>query len=239
MKILGLIPARQGSVGVPGKNTKMIAGKPLLQWSFESAVASGMLDRIILSSDDPQAMDLARDIGLEVPFQRPPELARNNSSMLEVLQHALQTLGQTGYKPDALMLLQPTSPLRSAKTIIQAVSLLGDAHSVCSVTALPQTHCPHYVMKITDTGFLDYFLPEGKNYTRRQDVPQAYTRNGVVYLTRSEVIRGEHHPEGTGSAYGSNCVPLILSGAETISIDTFADWQMAETALSEIADTSP
>ncbi len=239
MKILGLIPARGGSQGVPGKNTKTIAGKPLLQWTFESATAAGVLDRLILSSDDPDAITLAKDLGLEVPFQRPEALARHDSSMLDVLQHALSTLAQDGYVPDALMLLQPTSPLRTAETIRQAVHGLGDADAICSVTALPLTHCPHYVMKITEDGNLDFFLPEGANFTRRQDVPAAYTRNGVVYLTRTGVILGKQSPDGLGSIYGKRCRPLVLSGEETISIDTLADWQRAAAALKQKTDSAP
>jgi len=235
MKILGLIPARRGSQGVPGKNTRMICGKPLLQWSYESAMQAGVFDRIILSSDDPEAMAAAEKIGLEVPFQRPDALASSSSSMLDVLQHALNALAEDNYRPDALMLLQPTSPLRSPESIRRAVELIGDADSVCSVTALPQTLCPHYVMKITGEGYLDFFLPEGANFTRRQDVPLAYTRNGVVYLTRSEVLLG--NGAESGSIYGNRCTPLVIEGHETISIDTQEDWQEAEAALKASTNT--
>src|SRR5262245_55729709 len=112
MKLLGLIPARGGSKGVPGKNLRPLAGKSLVQRAYECAVASGVVDRVVLSTDDPRIAAAAREFGLEAPFIRPAEFARDESPMMDVILHALGALRETGYLPDALLLLQPTAPLR-------------------------------------------------------------------------------------------------------------------------------
>jgi CMP-N,N'-diacetyllegionaminic acid synthase len=227
LKVLGLIPARGGSKGVPGKNIRPLAGKSLVQRAFECAVASGVVDRVILSSDDPEIAAAAERFGLEVPFLRPAELARDESPMIDVSIHALTVLQQAGYVPDAVLLLQPTSPLRLPGHLREAVRLLGDNDSVCSVTPLPKDLCPHYVLKIGADGFLDYFLEDGARFTRRQDVPQAYKREGTIYLTRASVILSQR------SFYGKRCVPMIIDWNESLTIDDPTEWAEAERRLSE------
>lgn len=226
MRILGLIPARGGSKGIPGKNLKNLAGKSLLQRTFECAAASGVLERIVLSTDDTAAAGAAGAMGLEVPFMRPAALAGDESPMIDVAIHALTELDRGGYRPDALMLLQPTSPLRLPEHVGKAASLLGENEAVCSVVPLPLDLCPHYVMKVTAEGYLDHFLPEGSRYTRRQDVPPAYRRDGTIFLTRTEVIIEQR------SFYGSRCVPLFIDPGESLNIDTPEDWIEAERVFS-------
>ena len=225
MKILGLIPARGGSKGLPDKNIKPLAGRPLIARAWDSARESGVLSRVICSTDDDRIAALAREVGLDVPFMRPDALAADDSAMIDVAIHALKTLADEGEHYDALFLLQPTSPLRTAEHIKNAVALLADNDAVCSVVPLPQDLCPHYVMRITEDGFLDYFLPEGKNYTRRQDVPLAYRREGTLFLTRSEVILEQR------SFYGERCVPMPLDPSESQNIDTPEEWEEAEARL--------
>jgi CMP-N,N'-diacetyllegionaminic acid synthase len=225
MKVLGLIPARGGSKGLLGKNVKPLAGKSLIERAYETAVASLALDRIILSSDNDTIIAAAAKFGLEAPFMRPAALATDSSPMIDVAVHALDELGRKGYEPDALMLLQPTSPLRRPSHISCAIELLADNDAVCSVIQVPLDLSPHYVMKITDRGFLDYFLPEGRTYIRRQDVPRAYKRDGTIFLTRRSVILGQR------SFYGQRCVPLHLAEAESLNIDTAEDWAEAERRL--------
>jgi len=221
IKILGVIPARRGSKGVRNKNVRPLAGKSLIERTHECAVQAGVLDRVVLSTDDPAAMKIAQRIGLEAPFCRPAELAGDETPMIDVVIHALDTLEAGGYMPDAVLLLQPTSPLRKPEHIRQAVGLLDGYDSVCSVVPLPKTHCPHHVMRIRDNATLDYFLPEGARYTRRQDVPQAYVREGTVYLTRVGVLRCRR------SFYGDRCRPMVLDESESLSIDNESDWLAA------------
>jgi N-acylneuraminate cytidylyltransferase len=225
VKLLALIPARGGSKGIPGKNTTPLAGKSLIQRAFECAIASRVVDRTIISTDDPAIAATARECGLEVPFLRPAEYARDSSPMIDVALHALGALQHTGYMPDALLLLQPTSPLRQPAHLQTAVQLLADNDAVCSVTPVPKDLCPHYVMKIGQEGFLDYFLADGPCYTRRQDVPQAYRRDGTIFLTRVSVLLGRR------SFYGTRCVPLVLRPDESLNVDEPADWLEAERRL--------
>ena len=132
-KILGVITARGGSKGIPGKNIKLLCGKPLIAYTIEAAKKSGALDRLILSTDDPTIAQVAKSFGCEVPFMRPPELAKDHVSHLPVMQHAVQWLSnKEGYKPEYVMILQPTSPLRQPFHIKETVDLIleTDADSV-------------------------------------------------------------------------------------------------------------
>jgi CMP-N,N'-diacetyllegionaminic acid synthase len=228
MKLLGLIPARGGSKGVPGKNLRPLAGKSLVQRAYECALASGVVDRVVLSTDDPAIGAAAREYGLEVPFTRPAEFARDESPMMDVILHALGALRETGYVPDALLLLQPTAPLRRPSHLQEAVRLLGDNDSVCSVVPLPKDQCPHYLMKIREDGFLEYFMPDGPRYTRRQDLPQAYKREGIVYLSRTRLILEER------TIYGRRCVPMVIEREDALNIDDEADWVEAERRLGAV-----
>ncbi len=225
MKILGLIPARGGSKGLPGKNIRPLLGRSLIERAFESARASGALDRIVLSTDDPMIAAEGRRIGLEVPFLRPAELASDTSPMMDVAIHALTALASEGYMADVLVLLQPTSPLRTPEHIRRGVQLLDGYDAVCTVVPVPKDLCPHYLMKIGDDGFLTFFMPDGPRYTRRQDVPQAYRRDGTLFITRASVILEQR------SFYGARCVPLLLSPDESLNIDTPEDWAEAERRL--------
>jgi CMP-N,N'-diacetyllegionaminic acid synthase len=227
MKILGLIPARGGSKAIPGKNIKLLEGKSLIQRAYETARKSKYLDRIILSTDSNEIAEHAKSFGLEVPFIRPQEFAKDESPMIDAIVHTIETLKKSGYLPDAVMLLQPTSPLRKAEHIDEAIELLKDNDSVCSVIEIPQDMSPHYVMKITADGHLDYFLPEGKNFKRRQDVPKAYKRDGTIFLTRTEVLLNEKN------VYGKRCIPYFMDASLAINIDTPEEWKMAENFLKE------
>jgi CMP-N,N'-diacetyllegionaminic acid synthase len=229
LRVLGLIPARGGSQGVPGKNERPLAGKTLIERARDAAATSGVIDRLILSTDSEQIALLGRTLGIEVPFDRPSNLATDVAPMLPVVEHALRTLeADGGYLPDAVALLQPTSPLRTGARLAEAVALLdsSDATSIVSVAQIPAHLAPHYAMRIDD-GRLVSFLPEGSRVTRRQDVPPAYYRDGTIYLTRSETVLAG------GDLYGSRCLPLVIPGEEALSIDTPEDWAEAERRLSE------
>jgi CMP-N,N'-diacetyllegionaminic acid synthase len=233
MRILGLIPARGGSKGIPGKNIRPLAGKSLVERAFECAVASQVLDRVILSTDDSAIAEAAGGLGLEVPFLRPAQLGRDDTPMIEVVIHALASLAAQGYEPDAVLLMQPTSPLRQPAHLQRAVDLLGPHDAVCSVVALPLGLCPHYVMRIDPSGFLDHFLPEGAGVTRRQDVPPAYRREGTIFLTRSRVLLQER------SFYGRRCIPMILDADDVLNIDEPADWAEAERRIEQGMTCTP
>lgn len=226
MHVLGLIPAREGSKGVPGKNTRLLAGRPLLDYTARAAIESGVLDRVVLSTDSAAIAECGRRAGLEVPFMRPAVLAGDDTPMLSVIEHALGELDQHGWHADVVVLLQPTSPLRTAEHIRSAVELLRTtgADSVVGVVPLPLHLSPDYVMRIED-GRLKPFLPDGARVIRRQDARPAYVRDGTVYAFRTDTLRR------FGSIYGDDCRPLPIDPAESLSIDTPADWIAAERAL--------
>jgi CMP-N-acetylneuraminic acid synthetase len=228
--VLGLVPARGGSKGVPGKNTRLLAGRPLLEYTARAARGSGVLDRIVLSTDAEEIAACGRRVGLEVPFMRPASLAQDDTPMLPVVEHALDELRRQGWEPAVVVLLQPTSPLRTPAHIRAAVEQVQQtgADSVVSVVAVPQHLSPDYVMRL-DAGRLRPFLPDGARVTRRQDARPAFVRDGTVYAFRTDTLRR------FGTIYGDDCRPLVLDADESLSIDTAADWAAAERALEHLA----
>lgn len=224
--VLGLVPARGGSKGVPGKNIRPLAGQPLLEYTMRAARASGVIDRLVLSTDSPEIADVGRQVGIEVPFLRPADLAADDSPMLPVLLHAIHALSAEGWAPDIVVILQPTSPLRRAEHIRDAVGLLREtgSDSVVTVVEVPRHLSPDYVMRIED-GRLRTFLPEGTRVTRRQDARPAYSRDGTVYACWTRTL------ERFGNIYGENCRPLLVDKGDSLSIDSPADWDAAERML--------
>src|SRR5262249_42896125 len=134
-------------------------------------------------------------------------------------------LESAGYRPSAVLLLQPTSPLRRPEHIRKALSLLGAKDAVCSLTPLPKGLCPHYLARITDDGFFDRFMPDARQYTRRHGAPQAYVRDGTICLTRVETLRADR------DFYGRRCVPMVLRPEDSINLDEPDDWDRAERIL--------
>jgi CMP-N,N'-diacetyllegionaminic acid synthase len=224
--VLGLVPARGGSKGVPGKNVRPLAGHTLLEYTARAARESSVLDRVILSTDSLEIADAGRRAGLEVPFMRPAALAADDTAMVLVIEHALGEIARHGWSPDIVVLLQPTSPLRRPEHIRDAVAMLREteADSVVTVVELPRHLSPDYVMRI-DGGRLKPFLPEGARVTRRQDARPAYSRDGTVYAFRRSTI------EQLGGIYGNDCRPLLIDTSDSLSIDSQADWDEAERRL--------
>lgn len=224
--VLGLIPARSGSKGLPGKNTRILAGKPLLAHAVDCARASAVVDRIVLSTDSEEIAQVGVAWGAEAPFLRPAELATDEASMLSVVEHAVRTLSEGGWIPDVVVLLQPTSPLRRAEHVRSALSLLlaTGADSVVSVIEVPRHLSPDYVMRI-EQGNLLPFLPSGAVVTRRQDARPAFARDGTVYaFWRRTVIEQR-------SLYGATCRAMVVPPTESLSIDSSEDWAEGERRL--------
>jgi N-acylneuraminate cytidylyltransferase len=224
--VLGVIPARGGSKGIPGKNVRMLGGKPLLGYAADAAHDSGVIDRLILTTDSEEIAEIGRAVGIEVPFIRPPELAEDDTPMLATLEHAVGRVEREGWQPELVVLLQPTAPLRRGEHIAEAVRILrGTAcSSVVSVVAIPAHYSPQYAMRI-DAGRLVSFLPEGGRVVRRQDADPAFSRDGTVYAMRRDILMEEH------DIYGDDCRPLVIPVAESLNLDTQDDWQAAEQRL--------
>jgi CMP-N,N'-diacetyllegionaminic acid synthase len=221
--VVGLIPARGGSKSIPRKNLAMLAGRPLLAHTAAAALGARRLDRTILSTDDAEIAELGRALGLEVPFLRPAQLAADTTEMVPVMRHALDRLEEHGAAATALVLLQPTSPLRTARHIDEAVELLLDsgADTVVSVVEVPHQYGPASVMTRHADGHLTPFLP-GPPILRRQDKPRVFARNGPAILAvRSAVLR-------RGALYGEPTLGYTMSAADSLDIDDPDDLWLAE-----------
>lgn len=222
MRVLGVVPARGGSKGVPRKNIADLNGAPLLVHTIAPALASGVLAHVIVSTEDAAIAEVARDAGAEVPFSRPTELATDSARSIHVIQHALEAMSATHGDYDAVMMLQPTCPFRRSDDIIAAVNLLESAaaDSVISVVAVAGGHPAR--MKFMDReGFLvDPPFAEREENQNRQDLPPIYIRSGSIYLTRSRVILD-------GSFKGRRSAGLVLPELRSVNIDTPLDLEWA------------
>ncbi len=236
MKILGIITARGGSKGIPGKNIKDLCGKPLIAYTIEAAQKSGVFDRIILSTDDVEIAAVAQKYGVEVPFMRPAELAQDGTPHLPVLQHAVAWLKENqNYEPDAVMLLQPTAPLRQAYHIKDAIKLFNEksADSIVSVSEIPGHFSPYWAVVADEQGSGALFTgsPIRNRIPRRQSFPKkTYYHNGAIYLFKTELLS---HPDNP-NFYGEKAVIYPMADKYSINIDNPEDWFLAEIALSKI-----
>jgi CMP-N,N'-diacetyllegionaminic acid synthase len=232
LKVLGVVTARGGSKGIPGKNLKLLGGKPLIAYTLESAAASAVFDRVILSTDDEDIAAAARNRGCEVPFMRPASLAGDETPHLPVLQHAVDWLREhQQYRPDVVMILQPTSPLRRPQDIREAVRLLAEsgADSVLTVSEVPAHVHPMRMLRVAEDGTATLLVsgePVRRRINRRQDLPAAWLMNGSIYAFRTAVLSASEP-----SLYGDRTVALPVPDPFGLSIDDPDDWLAAEAAL--------
>jgi CMP-N,N'-diacetyllegionaminic acid synthase len=227
MRVLGIVTARGGSKGIPGKNLAPLLGKPLLAYTAEAALAARRLSRTILSTDDPAIAEVGRVYGLEVPFLRPAELSGDSVPHVPVLQHALREAEAEDGRYDAILTLQPTNPLRRSEDIDCAIRLLEDsgADSVISFFDVGEKHPAR--MKIIDAeGWaVDPPFAETMEGQPRQQLPKLFLREGSIYLTRRAVLM-----EGN-SLKGKKCKALIIPEERACNIDSPFDLIMAEQLL--------
>ena len=223
MRVLGVVPARGGSKGIPRKNVRLLAGRPLLAWTAEAALAARRLARVVLTTDDEEIAEVGRRCGLEVPFLRPAELALDDTPTLPVLQHAVAELERAGDRFDAVCLLQPTSPLRRAGDIDGCIDLLETSglDAVVSVLPVPPEHNPHWVYFRDGEGLLRLATGEDQPIPRRQELPPAFHRDGAVYVTRRDVLMN-------GNSLFGRRLGGYLADSRSVNLDTPADWERAE-----------
>lgn len=216
MATLGLIPARGGSKGIPRKNVLPIAGKPLIAWTIEAALAAQRIDRVVVTTDDAEIAEIAARNGADVPFLRPAELARDETPGIDPVLHAIGAL--PGY--DKIVLLQPTSPLRGAADIDAAIGMAADDLMVVSVTEAPHTD---WIFSMDAGGLLD--VGAAKPVARRQDMAKRYALNGAIYVARCDGLRESR------SFLGPNTAGYVMSAEQSIDIDGPLDWKLAELLL--------
>ncbi|MCF8494918.1 MAG: acylneuraminate cytidylyltransferase family protein [Rickettsiaceae bacterium] len=223
MKILGVIPARGGSKGVPRKNIRILIDKPLIKYSIDAALNSRLSD-VIVSTEDLEIANFAKECNCSAPFVRPEELATDNARSIDVAIHAIKTmevLNNTFY--DAIMLLQPTTPFRSSEDINNCIDLLENNIQVDSVISVVDVKAHHPArMKYIRNGILvDPDFCEKYENQNRQELEPMYIRNGAIYLTRRKTIL-------ESSFKGSVCLPYVMPESNSANIDTIEDFEFAE-----------
>lgn len=188
-RVLGLILARGGSKGLPGKNLRPLRGKPLLGWTVDAAKQSRLLDALILSTDAEDIAAAGRAMGAETPFMRPAHLASDTATSIDAIAHAVQSLAEAGRRFDYLVLLEPTSPLRETADIDAAITKLDTtgAEAVVSVARAESVH-PAFMYFKTDNDYLQPVIPAADRAPRRQDVAPVFFLEGTVYAAQIESL---------------------------------------------------
>lgn len=222
--VLAVIPARGGSKGVPRKNIREVAGKPLIAWTIESALKSKYIDRLILSSDDAEIIAVAREWGCDVPFVRPAELSQDDTPGIEPVIHAIESL--PGY--DYVVLLQPTSPLRTVENIDKSIEICLGKHAASCVSVTEPDKSPFWMYTVGSDGKMRKLLDSESSIARRQDLPLVYALNGAVYVADARII------VETRSFVTESTVPYIMSKKNSVDIDTEEDLVVADVLLKRI-----
>jgi CMP-N-acetylneuraminic acid synthetase len=226
MKILAIVPARSGSKRLPGKNTKVLNGKPLIQWTIESALGIDEISRVIVSTDCQYIANIAMQSGAEVPFLRPKELSTDTSSSSAVIKHALDYYKDQGEIFDYVLLLQPTSPIRNKKNNEQAIALLRTKKADAIISVCKCEHPPLWSDILPESMSMERFISDKMKDSHSQNLPQSYRLNGAIYL--SKVSR--FYKEGT-LFLSSNTYAYIMDNESSVDIDHNLDFLFAEVVL--------
>lgn len=231
--VLCIIPARGGSKGVPRKNVKLLNDKPLIVYTIEAILQSSLsqICRVLVSTEDTEIASVAMEAGAEVPFLRPVELAQDQTTGNDVIDHVLDELNRTeGYQPDYIMILQPTSPVRLSTDIECAFEIASNevCDAVISVTKVKEH--PLIMRSIDQNGYIRDILPNHEGITRRQDFQDIYRFNGAIYIAKLTAWNQYHNFVSM-----SNVLPYIMPQERSIDIDDFMDWQIAEILIKEVS----
>lgn len=224
-KILALIPARGGSKGIKDKNIKNLCGKPLIAYSIECGLQSKYVDAVVVTTDSERIAEVSRHYGARVPFMRPAALASDTAKTVDAVIHAVEELKNMGEQYDALLLLQPTQPLRTKDDVDNAIETYfaqdcNDLVSVCEVEDHP------ILIRTVECGELKNLL-SCSSTCRRQDMPPYYRVNGCIYINSVERIRGN-------TSFNDNPVPYIMERSRSVDIDTEIDFLMAELLMKNL-----
>lgn len=225
-KILAIIPARGGSKGIPRKNTKLLNGKPLIAYTIEESKKSKYIDEILVSTEDNEIADISIKYGVEIPFLRPMELAKDSTPGIEPIIHAIGWLKEENKKFDYVLCIQCTSPLRTAEQIDEAIEKLVH-EGADSIVSICESEVNPYWMKKVDDGKLKDFMESTNFYARRQDLPTIYRLNGAIYAGKTEIILKNKN------WYTENTLPYIMNELSSIDIDNIIDFKFVEFLLKE------
>jgi CMP-N,N'-diacetyllegionaminic acid synthase len=226
--ILGIVPARGGSKAIPRKNLALLANKPLLAWTMEVALEAALLDRLVISTDDPEIAEVGKKLGAEAPFLRPTELASDTSTSMDVILHALRWFADNeNYRPHYVLLLQPTSPLRTATDIRESIKLALTKHAD-SVVSVCETHQHALWMKgVNEEGRLVDLYPQSAAPTRRQDLPPVFALNGAIYLALRTFLLSER------TFISDRTYPYVMPENRSLDVDTPWDLYLANLILND------
>ena len=230
MNILAIIPARGGSKSVPRKNIVKVNGRPLISYTISAALMVDRLTDVVVSTDDPEIAEISRELGAQVPFVRPVDLASDQAQSAPVIEHALYFMEKIkGLKYDAILMLQPTSPLRTSKHIEESLDLFTsqECDSVVSIVSVGGNH-PFRMKRLIDNQLVNYIDQGFWDMRPRQELPPVYIRNGSIYLIERDVLINK------GQMIGEKCLGMVMGDKESINIDTPLDLKLAELLLEEV-----
>lgn len=229
MRTLAIIPARGGSKGIPRKNVTLLAGKPLIVWRIESALACPHIERVVVSTDDAEIAEVSRQFNAEVPFMRPLELAQDDTPSIDAILHMARWLDQNeSYRPDYIMLLQPTSPLCTTDDLENAIALAKQHQADAVVSVTEASAHPYWMKRINKAGHLEDFLSKEQSYTQRQMLPAVYTLNGAIYLTRRDTLLQR------SSFYGEATYAYVMPPERSIDIDSPWDLHVVDLIMRDL-----
>lgn len=225
--LLVVITARGGSKGIPGKNTKSLGGRPLLCYTIDNARAVAEDIDICLTTDSENITAVAASYGLETPFVRPNYLAADTSSTYEVLLHAVDHYENMGVRYNDILLLQPTSPFRTDKQVVEALALYQQTRPELLVSVKETSANPYYnLFEENKSGYLE--KSKHSNINRRQDLPKVYELNGAIYLTSIDALRDKSFSEM------KQVVKYVMDERSSHDLDTSLDWMLAEILVKTI-----
>ena len=224
--VLGIVPARGGSKRLPGKNLARAAGKPLLGWTLEAGLKSALIDKIILSTDDQAVNDVGRRFGVDEVLTRPSLLGEDDASMNAVIRHLLQVLRERDEQFDYLILLQPTSPLRTSKHIEEAFTLLGKTDAMGAISVCQTEHPTEWMGKLSSNGSLDSFFRQTELDKQSQLFSPSYQINGAIYI-----VPVKQFLEERTLFLSSGMVAYVMERIDSVDIDDEYDLRLAEWLL--------
>ncbi|MDD5530157.1 MAG: acylneuraminate cytidylyltransferase family protein [bacterium] len=226
--ILGLVLARGGSKGLPGKNIRPLFGKPLIAWTIERALASTYLDKVIVNTDDRKIADISEKYGAEIPFMRPKRLATDNAKSMDVVLHTINWIEKNNKPYDLVMLLQPTSPLRKTEDIDNSIKLLFNKEALSIVSVCETEHHPYWSNKLPEDKCMKDFIDKKVINKNRQELPVFYRLNGAIYLTYWDYFK-KHK-----TFLGRETFAYVMPKERSIDIDEEIDINLAEIMINKI-----
>lgn len=229
MKNLAVITARSGSKGLPDKNIKLMNGKPLLSYTIDTAIKSGMFDEVFVSTDSEKYADIAKKYGASVPFLRSQENAGDTSSSWDAVMEALEKYKALGKEFETVALLQPTSPLRRAEDIINGYKLMEQKNAGSIVAVCETEHSPLWCNTLSENLSMKEFIPKDIVNKPRQEIPVYYRINGALYIVKTGFLTDDF------DIYDADCYAYIMDKKYSIDIDDELDFKLAEISLNDDA----